>query len=895
MQPLSGILGAMQSVESQSSSSEGKLLPLPSITSSRQTTRRNLINIFRIGMLSRWLFVASTMMLMSATAPCQSYPSNQNDPSNQGEGSGAQVDCTDPRYADTSDCAQFPPASSNGKNSDSSGNYQSEDTNRRQDLQGDRNQTYTDAGGLTPNSAAARNRINRTQAQEPPEPPTEFQRLVQTSTGQILPIFGHDLFRGVPSTFAPVDQVPVTSDYTIGPGDELLIRIWGQVSFNNRLTVDRTGSIYLPQVGAVHVAGLSYGELESHLRSEVGRVFRNFELTVNLGQLRSIQVFVVGQVRHPGNYTVSSFSTLINAIFAAGGLQARGSFRHILLKRQGKTVSDFDFYDLLLQGDKTRDSRLQSGDVIFVPPVGPQIGVAGSVRNPAIYELRGATSLDQILQMAGGLSTTASSSRLSLERIDEHRDRQVMLLTLDAAGRDTPLQDGDVVRIVPLSARYEKSVTIRGNLANPGRFEWHPGMRLSELIPDRASLLTNDYWAKRNRLGAPNPFFAEPRRAVVRPLQQQGDAPAPTFGQESSNSSIASRQTDTPGGTSQSPYAAPSVAQSEAVAVSAPVDVTIPVPEIDWSYAVIERLDPDTLRNSLVPFNLGKLVIDHDASQDLDLQPGDIVTIFSHADIRVPIAQQTKYVRIEGEFNSAGVYSVLPGETLHQLVTRAGGLTSKAYLYGSDFTRESTRVLQQRRLDEYVSQLTIQAERDISKQTTSALSPQDAATAAGSANSERQLVARLRLMRATGRIVLELKPASSGVDALPDLQLEDGDSFVVPSPPDSVNVVGAVYNQGAFLFNRNRRVRDYLKLAGNYTRSADPSHAFIIRADGSVLGRQSTRTYWSNGFDALGLNPGDSIVVPEKIFKPSAIRSLQDWTAIFSQFALGAAAINVIK
>ena len=300
-------------------------------------------------------------------------------------------------------------------------------------------------------------------------------------------------------------------------------------------------------------------------------------------------------------------------------------------------------------------------------------------------------------------------------------------------------------------------------------------------------------------------------------------------------------------------------------AATAKVDVRLSAPEIDWSYAVIERLDPATLKTSLFPFDLGKLVLQHDSSQDLALQAGDVVTIFSQADIRVPLDQQTKFVRLEGEFASSGVYSVHPGETLRQLVNRAGGFSGNAYLFGSEFTRQSTRVAQQQRLNEYVRTVEVELQRS-----------QMALAAAGAPADPTQqaLLARLRQLRATGRIVLELKPNSSGIDTLPDLPLEDGDQFEVPPVPADVKVVGAVYNQNSFVYRTSRRTADYLRLAGGPNRNADRAHSFIIRADGSVISRKSSSSVWGNTFLTLRLNPGDTIVIPEKTLKPSVLKTV---------------------
>src|SRR5690242_78489 len=187
------------------------------------------------------------------------------------------------------------------------------------------------------------------------EPPNEFQRFVKSSTGRMLPIYGASLFNQVPSTFAPVDNIPVTPDYTIGPGDQIDLRVWGQVNFSQRLTVDRSGDIFVPQVGRISVSGLPYSKLQETIKAGICRVFTNFDLNVNMGQLRSIQIFVAGQARQPGTYTVSSLSSLVNALFAAGGPSTHGSMRAIELKRGNNVVTTFDLYDLLLSGDKSND------------------------------------------------------------------------------------------------------------------------------------------------------------------------------------------------------------------------------------------------------------------------------------------------------------------------------------------------------------------------------------------------------------------------------------------------------------------------------------------------------------------------------------------------------------
>src|SRR5215471_11093870 len=303
-------------------------------------------------------------------------------------------------------------------------------------------------------------------------PQTEFEQMVADSAGRVLPLFGQSLFDQAPSTFAPMDYLQVPSDYIIGPGDGLQIRIWGQLEADLRMTVDRSGQIYIPRVGQILVAGVHYGELEQHLKNEISKSFRNFNLTANVGRLRSMQVLVVGNARYPGTYTISSLSTLVNAIFASGGPTRQGSLRHIQVRRDGTTITDFDFYDLLIKGDKSKDVRLQPGDVLYVPPVGPLAAISGSVNTPAIYELKETSTLSDLIEIAGGMSSLADTGRITIERLVDHQSRKTLEFPYDDSSRSMPLQDGDIVRVFSIIPSFQDTVTLRGNVANPGRYPW---------------------------------------------------------------------------------------------------------------------------------------------------------------------------------------------------------------------------------------------------------------------------------------------------------------------------------------------------------------------------------------------------------------------------------------
>ncbi|HEU5414109.1 MAG TPA: polysaccharide biosynthesis/export family protein [Candidatus Angelobacter sp.] len=734
----------------------------------------------------------------------------------------------------------------------------------------------------------------------PPEPDIEFQYFVAGTLGYPLQLFGHDLFHNMPSTFAPLDRVPVTPDYLIGPGDELLIHAWGQIDVNFRTTVDRTGSIYIPKVGAISVAGVRYDQLEDHLRAAISRVFKNFNISVTLGRLRSIQVFMVGQVRRPGSYTVSSLSTLVNVLFASGGISKRGSMRNIVLKREGKEITRFDLYDLIVRGDKSKDVQLLPGDVIYVPPVGNLVALAGSVNVPGIFELKDHETLNDVLAYAGGLTTTASGQKVFFDRIDEHNNRRTAEFSLDAAGLKTPLRDGDIVRFLHISPRFDNAVTLRGNVAVPGRYPWHQGMRVKDLIPSREFLITETFWNRQNVLGInqnSTSFQSPEQQSAVQAAQQQQAAaqqqqaaalaglpnpPAPPPPPQAPQTPVVpnSQQPDTSG-----------LSRAEAQRVTEEAlknQVRRSAAEINWEYAVIQRMNPEDLTTHLLPFNLGKAIAG-DERQNLILEPGDIVTIFSQADMQVPIGQQSKFVRLEGEFHSAGVYQVQAGETLRHLIARVGGLTPQAYLYGAEFSRESVREDQQERLDQYVNELDRSIEQNAGAQR--GLSPDEALAERQAQEGQRRLVDKLRQVKATGRIVLQLRPNATP-DDLPDLVLEDGDRFLVPFRPATVNVLGAVYNTNSFIYKPGHTFGDYLKLSGGATKNGDKGRSFIIRADGTTLSKYG-HGFLAN-FDSTRLMAGDTIVVPEKLDKGAVLRGFKDWTQIISQFVLGAAAAKVL-
>jgi polysaccharide biosynthesis/export protein len=704
----------------------------------------------------------------------------------------------------------------------------------------------------------------RTEQKPPVSPPrpNEFQKFVAAATGRQLPVFGASFFESALDGSTPADNVPVSADYIVGTGDEMLVRVWGSIAVDYRTTVDRNGMVNLPKVGSFSVTGVKASELEKHLRAQIGRIYTNFNLNVSLGQLRGVKVFVVGPAQTPGAYTLASQSTLLSAVVMAGGPGPNGSMRKVLLRRDGQTVSELDVYDFLVQGDKSKDLQLAPGDVVVFQPAGPRVALNGALNTPGIYELKtGQETLREVLRYAGGLPVLTNPNRAQLERIDPARQpaaRYVEEFKLDDAGQQKPLRDGDVLTLLAISPQFANEVTLKGHVAQPLRTPFTPGMRIRDLIPNREALISPDFYRRKNllvqALKGPEPTVAgdDNDRAQLREdrvlAQQAKKSPAALF------------------------------------------------EDLNWDYAIVERLNEADLSTQVLHFNLGKAVLDQDEAHNLVLRAGDVVTIFSQKDIRVPVARQTRLVSLEGEVVAPGVYQLLPGETLPQLIQRAGGLTPQAYVYGLELTREETRLRQQANLAAAVSRLealaATQSSRDVANQ-------RDPQAIQLNASSTQLQLSRLNRVKANGRIALELEPTVSRLEELPDLPLENADRVSVPARPGFITVSGAVSNNNSFIWRGNRNAGDYLKLAG-VEEEAERSAIFILRADGTVdHATNHTRIFGAGGIASAKMYPGDALVVPSQVdfetWNRSLVRNLKDWTQIFAQFGLGAVALKSFK
>lgn len=738
-------------------------------------------------------------------------------------------------------------------------------------------------------------RVRRILPARPPEPHTEFEQMAADSAGRPLAVFGRSLFDQSPDTFAPAGNAQVPSDYAIGSGDELRIRIWGQIDADLRIAVDRSGNIYIPNVGEVPVMGIRFRDLDNYLKQAVGHVYKSFNLEAAVERLHSIQVFVVGQARAPGVYTVSSLSTLVNAVFASGGPSDQGSLRHIQLKRGDNSAQEFDLYDLLVKGDKSHDLSLQSGDVVFIPQVGSLVAVSGSVNAPAIYELKGDTTIDSLIETAGGFNTVADGSSAIVERISENRARSVLQFPLDATGLSFVLKGGDIVHISSIIPRFDDTVTLRGYVTNPGRYPFHAGMRIRDLIPNPAALLPREYWLDRAST-------TDARQTAYPVRKQVPDTQTKTEEQDSQPTRQQTIQeyyadlsySETVRGPDVSLRAASENATGNVLGTgtnSLASDLQRLVPSINWRYALIQRVDAATLKTQLIAFDLAKAIEDNDSANNLALAPGDIVTVFSQRDIETPEQAQTRYVKVEGEVEHPGIYQLEEGKTLKDVLESAGGLTARAYPYGARLTRESARAEQQKGLDEMVHR----AEAEVRASTVSAVAAgsQDSGGVAARQAAQQTLLTSLRSMQASGRVVLAMHPGASSIADFPPIALEDSDRIVIPARPNTVTVSGAVYNPASFVYAAHRKVGDYLRLAGKGAFNSNQNHAFVLRADGTVISRQEVGTVFHGSFEHLPMYPGDQVVVPEKIDN-GVVRALHDWPQVLTPLALSAIAIGTL-
>ncbi len=713
--------------------------------------------------------------------------------------------------------------------------------------------------------------------------------------------FGAALFRN--STSASADKtsggaagadkttlsVAVGSDYVLGPGDELVIDYWGASSQHLQRAVDREGRIAVPEAGSIVVAGRTLGEAEQMIRRLLSQQLRGISVDVTLGKLRTVRAYIVGDVKNPGAYDISSLSTALSALIAAGGPTETGSYRTVKHYRGKALVEEVDLYDLMLKGVSTNEVHIESGDSIVVPPIGPQVTVGGRVRRPAIYELRREQTLDQVLDLAGGVPVTGELNRIKVERVQAHESKQMLSVsigkTTDAAASEDAfrrfhVQDGDVVTVAPILSYTNRAVYLEGHVFRPGKFPYRDGFKVTDLISsyddlmpepaDRAEIIRlhppeftpivipfnlRDVLAKRAEAPSLEPFDTvrvmgrydadAPKVSIYGEVLRPGEYPL-------SDRMTAADLLRMAGGFKRAAF-------------QLSADLT--------SYSIIDG-DHVELEHRIVP--IGRALAG-EADTDVVLKAGDVLTIGQIGgwnDIGGAIA-------VTGEVMHPGRYGIQRGERLSAILKRAGGFTQDAYPYAAILDRAQVREAAAKSREDLVTKIEAQGVTGSSAQSIA------------SVRERQQLIARLKQIEPSGRMLIHISPQiEKWENTQADVEVRPGDSIYLPKRPNFVMVAGQVYNPSAVTFSPGKHAGWYLKQAGGPSRLANKKDIFVVRGNGSVVGRGSGE-WWSGNVLSTTLQPGDTIFVPERGAGSTAIvKNLGETIQLLSGAAV---AVSVIR
>lgn len=694
------------------------------------------------------------------------------------------------------------------------------------------------------------------------------------------------------STTGPALDVPIGPDYVLGPGDSLTINLWGGLSQTINRVVDRDGRLMLPEAGGLLVAGLTLEHAQSLITHALQQQYRNAQVSVTMSRVRSVRIYVVGDVQSPGAYDISSVSSPVSALYAAGGPTATGSLRVLRHYRGNQLIGSIDLYDFLLHGIRGSDDRLEGGDTILVPPAGPQIAVFGAVKRPAIYEIKDEKTLDQVLADAGGLTVAAALGHIRVERIDANRNRETVTLNAAAQAETAAIatfavEDGDRVSVEPILPYSESVVYLDGHVVRPGRTAYHDGMRLNDVLHTYRDLLpepsdhgeivrlvppdlhpeTIDFNVPDALIGNAN-IALQPFDTIRIFSRYDADPPKVTV----------SGEVLRPGSYPLS--AGMTAAQLVRMAGGFRRDALLQDADL-MSYRVVDGSRVDGVRTDV---HIGDAVLKADAAADVPLKPGDVLTIHEitgWSDIGSSIT-------IEGEVAHPGSYGFQQGEHLSDLLRRAGGMRETAYPEGAVLARSEVRDLEEKSRAELIRQIETSS-------SAARLSP-NIANASQSANleliqqQEQQVLSRLRSEPPSGRLVIHISDdinSWAGTEA--DIEVRSGDVLRIPKRPGFVLVSGQVYNATAISFSPGKTAEWYLSHAGGANAAANRKDIFIIRANGSVVGRHSEGWY-GHGVLSTRLDPGDVVVVPQKIIGASLFwRNLLSGAQVASSIAIAAA------
>jgi protein involved in polysaccharide export with SLBB domain len=707
--------------------------------------------------------------------------------------------------------------------------------------------------------------------------------------------FGSDLFvrsarsamsLGTTTQMIPLD-VPIGPDYVLGPGDMLGLKMWGRSTQTFTLAIDREGRILLPEAGSLAVGGMTLSQAQPLIETGMQGQFRNAHVSVTVARLRSVRVYVVGDVQRPGGYDVSPLATPLSVLYAAGGPTASGSLRTVRLMRGDRLLKETDLYELLIHGVHDQPAHFESGDTLFVPPRGPEVAIAGGVLRPAIYELcKPEATLSALIADAGGTTAAAALDHITIERIDAHHARETV--TLDAkALADFRVRDGDRVLVSSILPYSERAIYLEGHVVRPGRLPWVDGMHVTDVLRSYRDMLPEpDTHAEIVRLVPPDlhpetisfdlaQVLIGNDNIALRPFdtirirgRYELDAPKVTISGEVLRPGTFPLSKDM------------TVGQLVRVAGGFKRDAFLDTADLT-SYSV---LDGRRVVSSLTPVHVGAAVDGTDPGANVVLKPGDILTVHQVTgwnDIG-------EAVTIEGQVAYPGSYGLRDGERLSSVLRRAGAFRGTAYPEGTVLVREEVRDLQETSRQELIRQ--IETSSAAARLSPNLGSGESAATLQLINAQQDQIVSKLKSQPASGRLVVHIDAdIDTWANTPADIELRRGDVVTIPKRPGFVLVTGQVYNPTALTFTPGKTAGWYLSHAGGASSTANRKEVFVIRANGSVIGRRSSHILGGNVLSTK-LNPGDVVVVPQKIVGASQLwRNLMTAAQLASSISITAA------
>lgn len=702
---------------------------------------------------------------------------------------------------------------------------------------------------------------------EIPEIKKKLPSTIESSMGHNLKQFGYDVFAKIPKTLT-FQNIPVSEDYVLGPGDNLIIYIWGRLNQTLSLTVDRDGKIVLPEAGVVYVWGKSYGKVKSLIRDRLSAQYSGISVEVSLGALRTFPVYVMGEVASPGIYRITPLINPIQALSLAGGPQKTGSLRKIkIIKNDGREVI-LDLYSLLVKGKSFQFLTLDGGDIIFIPSIGDVVGIAGMVKRPAIYEIKSKENLLDVIELAGGLTPSAFIYRIQVERIIENKRKVVIDLKFSdyadfkKRGQKFYLNNGDFVNVSQIIHGKWNYVTIEGNVYKPGDYQLEEDWRVLDLINAALGLKKGTYLKNAKLLR----YVGRGRRELISVdlgKLLKGDTTQNVKLEEWDSLRIYSEDEVTP---------VDSVTITGAVFKPGSYRLLKNMKLRDLVFEARNlRPEAETTRVELYRTLGGAkpVIVSLDLTKkktlEMKLMRGDMV----HVRFKPEFFDRIE-VTIKGRVKYPGTYPVTKGETFKDLIGRIGGFKDDAFREGIVFIRRDLKEMEKgmgKRLQANLRSEVLKQDYFTSPSYTS-YSGKEQLDFGKSVKVHQEILQSLTEIYQPGRIILDFSDTLNWT-----LELRDKDEIFVPPLYTTVQVIGAVYSPGAVIYEEGKDADYYIGKVGGPTKDADRKSIYVVKPSGYVDKK------------AKKVGRGDTIVVPPELKTPPRIW-IRDLTQTVSQMAI---------